>query len=182
MPALRPVASDEQLTDGIASVMRDEKFVQPLNCRYEVGVAGSVWPECVTELTTIAYGYDDGQLWCCAASSAAEAITVVPWSYAYFIASYPKRDLLSVPSASWTMSTPLSVAYSVASANRLTSAMNDVPTRSGSIMQFGQAPSSPPLFASPPESMISPLPCPYWTSSNGSLSSSRKSQPAMSSA
>src|SRR3954462_5175284 len=110
MPALRSVASEEQLTDGIAIVTREEKFVQPLNCRYEVGVAGSVSPECVTELTTIAYGYDDGQLWCCAASSAADAITVVPWSYAYLIASYPRRDLLIVPSASWTTSMPLSVA------------------------------------------------------------------------
>src|SRR4051812_34913661 len=33
MPEPRPVASDEQLTDGIATVTLDEKFVQPLNCR-----------------------------------------------------------------------------------------------------------------------------------------------------
>src|SRR3954470_15529181 len=138
MPALRPVASELQLTDGIARVMRDEKLVQPLNCRYDVGVAGSVVPECVTELTTIPYGYDDGQLWCCAASSAADAITVVPWSYAYLIASNPTRDLFSVPSASCTTSTPLSVAYIVASAKRLTSATNDVPTRNGRTVQFGQ--------------------------------------------
>src|SRR3954463_15063158 len=119
MPEARPVASDEQLTDGIASVTRDEKFVQPLNSRYESS-AGSV-PVCVTELTTIAYGYDDGQLWCCAASSAADAMTVVPWLYAYLIASKATRDLLIVPSASCTTLTPLSVAYIVASAKRLTS-------------------------------------------------------------
>jgi hypothetical protein len=47
-------------------------------------------------------------LWCWAASSAAEAITVTPWSYAYFTASAPRRDLFSVPSASCTTSTPLS--------------------------------------------------------------------------
>src|SRR4051812_18922447 len=182
MPALRPVASEEQLTDGIASVMRDEKLVQPLNCRYDVGVAGSVWPLCVTELTTIPYGYDDGQLWCCAASSAADMITVVPWSYAYLMASNPTRDLLIVPSASCTTLTPLSVAYMVARAKRFTSATNEVPTRSGSTVQLGQVPRSSPLSASPPESLISPLPWPYWTSSKASLSSSRKSQPAMSSA
>ena len=33
MPEPRPVASDEQDTHGIASVICDEKFVQPLNCR-----------------------------------------------------------------------------------------------------------------------------------------------------
>ena len=33
MPAARPVASDEQDTVGIASVMLRVKFVQPLNCR-----------------------------------------------------------------------------------------------------------------------------------------------------
>src|SRR3954453_6397584 len=138
MPEPRPVASDEQLTDGIASVIRDEKLVQPLNSRYELS-SGSL---CVTELTTIAYGYDDGQLWCCAASSAADAMTVVPWSYAYLIASKATRDLLIVPSASCTTLTPLSVAYIVASAKRLTSAMNDVPTRSGRTVQLGQLPSS----------------------------------------
>jgi hypothetical protein len=34
----------------------------------------------VTELTRITCGFDDGQLWCCAASSAADAITVTPCS------------------------------------------------------------------------------------------------------
>ena len=48
-------------------------------------------------------------------------------------------------------------------------------------MQFGQAPSSPPLLASAVESRDSPVPWPYWTSSYGSLSSSMKSQPTMSS-
>src|SRR5688572_17440651 len=60
--------------------------------------------------------------------------------------------------------------------------MNESPTRSGIDVQFGQGPSSPPLSASPVESRASPVPCPYWTSSNGSLSSSRKSQPTTSSA
>ena len=33
MPDPRPVASEEQLTLGIATVTFDEKFVHPLNCR-----------------------------------------------------------------------------------------------------------------------------------------------------
>ena len=33
MPAPTSVAFDEQLVLGIASVIFDEKFVQPLNCR-----------------------------------------------------------------------------------------------------------------------------------------------------
>jgi hypothetical protein len=33
IPAARPVASDEQLTLGIATEIFDEKFVQPLNWR-----------------------------------------------------------------------------------------------------------------------------------------------------
>ena len=48
-------------------------------------------------------------------------------------------------------------------------------------MQLGQAPACPPLFASELESLASPVPWPYCTSSKGSLSLSRKSQPAMSS-
>src|SRR2546429_366304 len=44
----------------------------------------------------------------------------------------------------------LSTAYTVASANRLASAMNESPTRNGTIMQFGQSPTLPaPLLASP---------------------------------
>src|SRR5438067_473447 len=58
----------------------------------------------------------------------------------------------------------------VASAKRLASAMNDSPTRSGSTVQLGHVPTSPALmFASAVESSLSPVPCPYWTSSNGSL-------------
>src|SRR4051812_47838519 len=56
MPEPRPVASDEQLTDGIATVTFDEKFVQPLNCRYERGAGVNVSSYCVTELTTITWG------------------------------------------------------------------------------------------------------------------------------
>ena len=68
-----------------------------------------------------------------------------------------------------------------ACAKRFESAMKESPTRMWITMQFGQEPMSPPLSASPPESRASPVPWPYWTSSNGSLSSSRKSQPTMSS-
>ena len=46
MPAPRPVAFDEQLELGIASVMCVEKFVQPLNWRYDwrSGVMGKSGP------------------------------------------------------------------------------------------------------------------------------------------
>src|SRR5918998_2042952 len=181
MPAARPVASEEQDTLGIATAIFDEKFVQPVNWRYERGSAVSDSLYFVTELTTIVCGSFDGQLWCWAASSAAEAITATAWSYAYSTASRPRLVWFSVPSASCTTRTSLSVAYSTACAKSLSSAMNESPTRSGIDMQFGQVPSSPPLSASAVESRASPVPCPYWTSSKGSLSSSRKSQPTTSS-
>src|SRR3954453_21139172 len=101
MPAPRPVASDEQLVLGIDTVIFDEKFVQPLNWRYERGCAVKVSSYFRTEFTTITCGYVDGQLWCWADSSAADAITATPWSYAYFTASRPSLLLFSVPSASW---------------------------------------------------------------------------------
>ena len=44
-------------------------------------------------------------------------------------------------------------------------AMNESPTRSGTTMQFGQPPAWPPLLASELESLASPVPWPYWTSS-----------------
>jgi hypothetical protein len=58
MPAARPVASDEQLTEGIARSTLALKFVQPLNCRYDVrsGPSSSSWSACVTELTRITRG------------------------------------------------------------------------------------------------------------------------------
>src|SRR5215213_6130325 len=97
IPAARPVASDEQLTLGIASVIFELKFVQPLNSRYDrpgefgggastgsgggngnspVGSSGNASDSLgyfVTELTRITCGLLDGQLLCCAASSAADA-------------------------------------------------------------------------------------------------------------
>jgi hypothetical protein len=73
-----PVAFDEQLVLGIASVTCVEKFVQPLSCRWE-GLAGVISAAYrFTEFTTIVCGLLDGQLWCWAASSAAEAMTATP--------------------------------------------------------------------------------------------------------
>src|SRR5918996_3068422 len=108
MPAARPVASEEHDTLGIATAIFDEKFVQPLNWRYERGSAVKVSSYFVTELTTIVCGSFEGQLWCWAASSAAEAITATPWSYAYSTACRASCVLFSVPSASWMTSDPLS--------------------------------------------------------------------------
>src|SRR4051812_25813533 len=186
MPDARPVASDEHDTLGIATEIFDEKFVQPLNWRYERGAGVNVSSYWVTEFTTMTCGYDDGQLWCWAASSAADAMIVTPWSYAYRTASRANLELSIVPSASCTTDTSLSTAYSTACAKSLTSATNESPTRSGTNMQFGQVPRLPPPFASlssasAVESCASPVPWPYCTSSKGSLSSSRKSQPTMSS-
>jgi hypothetical protein len=84
------VASEEHDTLGIATAILDEKFVQPLNWRYDRGWAVSVSSYFVTEFTTIVCGSFEGQLWCCAASSAAEAITATPRSYAYSTASRPR--------------------------------------------------------------------------------------------
>src|SRR5918998_6011788 len=182
MPAARPVASEEQLTLGIATAIFDEKFVQPLNWRYERGSAVSDSLYFVTEFTTIVCGSFEGQLWCWAASSAADAITATSCSYAYSTAARPRLVWFSVPSASCTTFTSLSTAYRTACAKSLSSAMKESPTRMWIDMQLGQVPSSPPLSASAVESRASPVPWPYWTSSNGSLSSSRKSQPTTSSA
>src|ERR671916_3193329 len=181
MPAARPVASEEQLTLGIATAIFDEKFVQPLNWRYERGSAVSASSYFVTEFTTIVCGSFEGQLWCWAASSAAEAITATSLRYAYSTASRPRLVWFSVPSASCTTRTSLSTAYRTACAKSLSSAMKESPTRMWIDMQFGQVPSSPPLSASAVESRASPVPWPYCTSSKGSLSSSRKSQPTTSS-
>jgi hypothetical protein len=50
------VAFDEQLELGIDSVTLVEKFVQPLNCRYD-GLSGvNVWSYLSTEFTTIVCG------------------------------------------------------------------------------------------------------------------------------
>src|ERR687895_1912182 len=105
MPAARPVASEEHETLGIATAIFDEKFVQPLNWRYERGSAVSASSYFVTEFTTIVCGSFDGQLWCWAASSAAEAITATPWSYAYSTASRARRVWVRGPSAPCTTST-----------------------------------------------------------------------------
>ncbi len=86
-----------------------------------------------------------------------------------------------MPSASWTTSAPVSTANTTPCANEFTSATKLSPTRTGIVMQFGQVASAPPLLASAAESSASPVPCPYCTSSNGSLSNSKKSQPQMSS-
>src|SRR5215208_1039360 len=80
IPAASPVALDEQLVDGIASVTLALKLVQPLKDRYDWSGVGAA--PVVTELTRITCGSDEGQLLCCAASSAADAITVTPCSYA----------------------------------------------------------------------------------------------------
>src|ERR687895_1621223 len=181
MPAARPVASEEHETLGIATAIFDEKFVQPLNWRYERGWPVRLSLYFVTEFTTITCGSLEGQLWCWAASSAAEAITATSRSYAYSTASRARLVWFRVPSASCTTWTSLSTAYRTACAKSLSSAMNESPTRMWIDMQFGQVPSSPPLFASAVESRASPVPWPYWTSSNGSLSSSRKYQPTTSS-
>ena len=62
IPAPTPVAFEEQLELGIASVMCVEKFVQPLNWRYDwrsgvIGTSGPPGGFCVsylrTEFTTI---------------------------------------------------------------------------------------------------------------------------------
>src|SRR3954452_15355685 len=116
MPAPRPVASEEHDTLGIATSTLDMKFVQPLNWRYERGNGVSVASYCVTESTTITHGKLEGQLWCWAASSAADAITATPWLYAYLIAWRARFEAFSVPSASWITSTPLSAAYRAACA------------------------------------------------------------------
>ena len=76
---------------------------------------------------------------------------------------------------------PLSTEKTTPCANEFTSATKLSPTRTGITMQFGQVPSAPPLFASAVESRASPVPWPYCTSSKGSLSNSKKSQPQMSS-
>ena len=62
----------------MATVILLEKFVQPLNWRYDFGVEVKVSSYFVTELTTTVCASFDGQLWCWAASSAADAITVTP--------------------------------------------------------------------------------------------------------
>ena len=76
---------------------------------------------------------------------------------------------------------PLSTEKTTPCANEFTSATKLSPTRTGITMQFGHAPRSPPLLASALESSASPVPWPYWTSSKGSLSNSKKSYPQMSS-
>ena len=76
------------------------------------------------------------------------------------MAAWERFEVLRVPSASWTMETPLSVAYITAWAKSLASAMKESPTLSGSTMQLGQVPMSPPLLASALESRASPVPWP----------------------
>src|SRR2546429_473396 len=51
MPELLPVASDEHELLDTATTTRVEKFVQPLNCRYDGGTNVNVESDCVTELT-----------------------------------------------------------------------------------------------------------------------------------
>ncbi len=122
-----------------------------------------------------------GTLWWKLSSSAAEAITGTSRLQAYSMAARANDVSLTAPSASCTTCTPLSTANTTPCANRFESAMKLSPTRTGRTMQFGQVPRSPPLSASAVESRASPVPWPYDTSSKGSLSSSRKFQPAMSS-
>src|SRR3954463_16294018 len=110
MPAASPTAFDEQLELGIETVILLAKFVQPLNWRYDLSVGVNVESYLRTEFVTIVCGSDEGQLWCCAASSAAEAITATPCAYAELTACLASAELLSVPSASWMTSTSLSVA------------------------------------------------------------------------
>src|SRR3954452_19589888 len=82
MPAASPTALEEQLELGIATVTLLAKFVQPLNSTYDFCVGVKVSSYFTTEFVTIVWGSDEGQLWCWAASSAADAITATPWSYA----------------------------------------------------------------------------------------------------
>ena len=78
------------------------------------------------------------------------------------MAACPKLVWFSVPSASCTISTSLSTAYTTASAKWLTSAMKLSPTRMGMCMQFGQVPTPLALCrsVSPVESPASPVPWP----------------------
>src|SRR4051794_12986528 len=110
MPAASPTAFDEQLVLGIATVTLLAKFAQPLNSTYDFCPGVNVESYFTTEFVTMACGIDEGQLWCWAASSAADAMNATPWSYAYSTALRASFELLSVPSASWITSTSLSTA------------------------------------------------------------------------
>ncbi len=70
---------------------------------------------------------------------------------------------------------PVSTEKTTPCANEFTSATKLSPTRTGITMQLGHVPTSPPLLASEVERSASPVPWPYCTSSNGSLSNSKKS-------
>ena len=74
-----PVAFEEHDELETATVILVEKFVQPLNWRYDGGEELNVESYFVTELTTIVSGSAPGWLWCSAASSAADAMIAVPW-------------------------------------------------------------------------------------------------------
>src|SRR3954454_15458461 len=102
MPEPRTVASDEQLRLGIATVIFDEKFVQPLNWRYERGSSGSPSLYFVTGFTTSGCGSVDAPMWCGAAPSATDPIPATSCRYAYSIAARPRLEWFSVPSASCT--------------------------------------------------------------------------------
>ena len=72
----------------------------------------------------------------------------------------------SVPRASEMIVAPESTAKSTPWAKALSVAMKLSPTRIGSTMQLGQAPTSEEMAsAAPAMSSASPVPCPYWTSS-----------------
>jgi hypothetical protein len=91
-PELLPVDSDEHDDPSTDRSIRGPQFVQPLSCRYDGGTIVKGDSGSLTELTTIVSGSAPGSLWCSAASSAAEAITVVPCWYAYSIAWRAKYE------------------------------------------------------------------------------------------
>src|SRR3954462_13773542 len=110
MPAARPTAFGEQLELRIATVPLLAKFLQPLNSTYHFCPGVKVESYFTTEFVTIACGIDEGQLWCWAASSAAEAMNATPGWYACSTASRAGFEFLSVPSSSWITMTSFSTA------------------------------------------------------------------------
>src|SRR5687767_5917902 len=101
---------------------------------------------------------------------------------AYWNARRAKFELSSPPTAPSTTLMSLSAAYTTASANRFVSTTNVSHTRIGTNWQLGQMLASrSPLFVSPAADFARSEPWPdalqQLEASNGSLSSSKKSQP-----
>ena len=187
MPAEFPVASDEQPLDGTDTQAMPPVLVHPLRARASRRPVAAVprsprkSPASVTELTGMVRSSAAGRLACWDCSSAMDATTGTPRRWAASMACWAWGGLLMAPSASWTTSAPESRPNSTPAANRPPSAMNESATRTGRCRHVAQVPNAPvPLWAAV-ESRASPVPCPYSTSSSGSLSSLSTSQPEMSS-